>query len=422
MKTLHFDCFAGISGDMTLGALVDLGVDPERLKIELAKLNLDGWKLDFVKERRGGITGIHAIVDLVGDTSHIADAEERRRCHGEEHSHHHHTHDGDGAHGAAHGATHNASDHTHRRWKDIRLLITRSNIAEGAKTRALDIFTRIAEAEAKVHDTPVEDVAFHEVGALDSIIDIVGAAICLDFLKPDRITCGEVELGGGVVRCAHGVLPVPAPATQLLIRGMPVTTGGFDKEMTTPTGAAILAASVDEFITTARFREALTGYGIGTRNMERPNFLRVSLREEAGEAAPWKTETLTLVEAAIDDMTGEAFGFLMESLFEAGALDVTLSPCVMKKSRPGTIVSILTNAGRLDSVRRALFHRSSTIGFREIDVRRLYLERREETQSREFGAARIKTALWEGEPLRVKMEADDRARIAREKNCNLDEA
>jgi uncharacterized protein (DUF111 family) len=218
------------------------------------------------------------------------------------------------------------------------------------------------------------------------------------------------------------MLPVPAPATQLLIQGMPVTTGGFDKEMTTPTGAAILAASVNEFITTARFREARTGYGIGTRNMERPNFLRVSLREEASEAAPWKTETLTLVEAAIDDMTGEAFGFLMESLFEAGALDVTLSPCVMKKSRPGTIVSILANAERLDLVRRTLFHRSSTIGFREIDARRLYLERREETRIGEFGAARIKTSFWDGEPLRAKMEADDRARIAREKNCNLDQA
>jgi uncharacterized protein (DUF111 family) len=203
---------------------------------------------------------------------------------------------------------------------------------------------------------------------------------------------------------------------------MPVTTGGFDKEMTTPTGAAILAASVDEFITTARFRESRTGFGIGTRNMERPNFLRVSLREEADEAAPWKTETLTLVEAAIDDMTGEAFGFLMESLFEAGALDVTFSPCVMKKSRPGTIVSILANAERLDSVRRTLFHRSSTIGFREIEARRLYLERREETRSGEFGAARVKTAFWNGEPFRTKMEADDRARIAREKNCTLDQA
>ncbi|MDR2447578.1 MAG: nickel pincer cofactor biosynthesis protein LarC [Treponema sp.] len=421
MKTLHFDCFAGISGDMTLGALVDLGVDAEYLKTELAKLNLDGWKLDFVKERRGGVTGLHAIVDLGGDTSHVADDEEHHHHHGEGHSHHHHAHDGHDTQDE-HGVAHDHTPHVHRRWKDIRILITRSDIADGAKTRALDIFTRIAEAEAKVHDTPVEDVTFHEVGALDSIIDIVGAAICLDFLKPDRITCGEVELGAGVVRCAHGMLPVPAPATQLLIQGMPVTTGGFDKEMTTPTGAAILAASVNEFITTARFREARTGYGIGTRNMERPNFLRVSLREEASEAAPWKTETLTLVEAAIDDMTGEAFGFLMESLFEAGALDVTLSPCVMKKSRPGTIVSILANAERLDLVRRTLFHRSSTIGFREIDARRLYLERREETRIGEFGAARIKTSFWDGEPLRAKMEADDRARIAREKNCNLDQA
>ncbi|MDR2193058.1 MAG: nickel pincer cofactor biosynthesis protein LarC [Treponema sp.] len=419
MKTLHFDCFAGISGDMTVGAIVDLGVDPEYLKTELSKLNLDGWNLDFFREQRGGITGLHAVVDLGGDTSHNADGEEHHHHHGGEHSHHH-----DDYHHGNETHDHN-SYHKHRTWRDIRLLITNAGITVGAKKRALAIFTKIAEAESKVHDMPVDEVAFHEVGALDSIIDIVGTAICLDFLKPDRITCGEVELGGGVVHCAHGILPVPAPATQLLIQGMPVTAGGFNKEMTTPTGAAILAASVDEFITAAHFREIKTGYGIGTRKMERPNLLRISLREESGEVAskaePWKMETLTLIEASIDDMTGEAFGFLMESLFEAGALDVTLSPCVMKKSRPGTIVSVLTTAAHLDPVRRTLFHRSSTLGFRETDVRRLYLERREETVQGGFGAARIKTAFWDGKPLRTKVEADDRACIAREKNINLDQ-
>jgi uncharacterized protein (TIGR00299 family) protein len=407
MKTLHFDCFAGISGDMTLGALVDLGVDPGYLRGELGKLNVDGWKLNFVKDQRGGITGLHAVVDLGGDKSHTADDEDRagQAGHGKEHHGHHHD-----------------EHHEHRTWRDIRAIIERSDIAEGAKRRALDIFSRIAEAEAEIHDKPVDKVAFHEIGALDSIIDIAGAAICLDFLKPDRITCGEVELGGGVVRCAHGVLPIPAPATLLLVEGMPVTTGGFNKEMTTPTGAAILAASVDEFVTTAHFREIKTGCGIGTRKMDRPNFLRVSLREEAGgSGTPWKTETLTLLEANIDDMTGEALGFLLESLFEAGALDVTLSPCVMKKSRPGSIVSVLTNAAHLDAMRHTLFLRSSTIGFRETEVRRLFLEREEEVLHGGFGTARLKTALWDGEPLRTKVAADDRARIARDKNLGLDQ-
>jgi uncharacterized protein (TIGR00299 family) protein len=301
----------------------------------------------------------------------------------------------------------------------------------------VDIFTRIAEAEARVHGTEVDEVAFHEVGALDSIIDIAGAAVCLDILKPERITCGEVELGGGTVKCAHGVLPVPAPATLILVRGMPVRTGGFDREMTTPTGAAILAASVDEFISPAFsggasggvFRELRTGYGIGTRRMERPNLLRASWRESAPPAASpaedagdWLTGNLTLMEANIDDMTGEALGFLMESLFAAGALDVTLSPCVMKKSRPGTIVSVLAGPRSLAALRRALFTRSSTAGFRETTVSRLSLRRTEDTLPGVPGGARRKTVFLDGKALRSKIEYEDRARIARERGGSLDEA
>jgi uncharacterized protein (TIGR00299 family) protein len=275
----------------------------------------------------------------------------------------------------------------------------------------------------------VDDVAFHEVGALDSIIDIVGTAICLDLLKPERITCGEIELGSGTVKCAHGILPVPAPATLILIRGMPVTSGGFNKEMTTPTGAAILAASVDEFVSVGRFTEIKTGYGIGTRRMERPNFLRVSWREETAPPAtlqsaakPWKTEELVLMEANIDDMSGEALGFLMESLFEAGALDVTFTPCTMKKSRPGVIVACLASPARLDDLRKTLFLRSSTIGFRETAVNRLSLWREESGVSGNFGSARLKTVFWEDKPLRNKVEYDDRARLARERSVSLEEA
>jgi uncharacterized protein (DUF111 family) len=265
----------------------------------------------------------------------------------------------------------------------------------------------------------------------------VGAAVCLDMLRPERITCGEVELGGGTVRCAHGVLPVPAPATLILVRGMPVRTGGFDKEMTTPTGAAILAASVDEFISPAFsggtggvFRELRTGYGIGTRRTERPNLLRASWRESAGpagsgpaggEGGDWLTETLTLMEANIDDMTGEAFGFLMESLFAAGALDVTLSPCVMKKSRPGTVVSVLAGPRNLDALRRVMFTRSSTAGFRETAVSRLSLRREEDTLPGVPGGARRKTVFLDGRALRSKIEFEDRARIARERGTSLDQ-
>jgi uncharacterized protein (TIGR00299 family) protein len=266
-------------------------------------------------------------------------------------------------------------------------------------------------------------VEFHEVGAVDSIIDILGAAVCLDILKPDRITASEIELGGGLVRCAHGILPVPAPATQYLCRGLPVRTGGFDKEMTTPTGAAILASCVDEFIETARFTEMRTGTGIGTRKMERPNVLRVSLREEPDKGArDFIGEDLFLIETNIDDMSGEALGFLMERLFENGALDVTFSPCVMKKSRPGTIVSALSPPAKLEALRRSLFENSSAAGFREIPVKRLSLKREAGRLSGPFGEARTKTVFPGGGKSRTKIEFEDRARVARERGVSLAEA
>jgi uncharacterized protein (TIGR00299 family) protein len=406
VKVLHFDCFAGISGDMALGALVDLGVDPGELVKELGKLGLDGWKLEFTGDSRNGIAGLHALVDLSGSGGH-------------EHSHNHEPHEHH-----EHGHDHH-EHHAHNSWKDIRSLIEKSSLREGAKKRALDIFGRIAGAESKVHGVPVEDIAFHEVGALDSIIDIAGAAICLDILGPEKITAGEIELGGGTVKCAHGILPVPAPATQLLVRGLPVRTGGFDKEMTTPTGAAILASCVDEFITgPVSFREIKTGIGIGGRKMDKPNMLRVSWRETGGvqEAGPWTEENLTLMEANIDDMTGEELGFLMERLFDSGALDVSFSPCTMKKSRPGVVVSVLGRRDSLDTLRETFFRQSATTGFRETAVNRLSLRREEKTIPGPSGEAREKTVFLGGERLGSKIEFEDRARLARERGVSLKEA
>jgi uncharacterized protein (DUF111 family) len=238
---------------MTLGALVDLGVDPRILRKELKKLGLSGWTLRFHRAKKGDAAGVQGVVDLGG-------------------------HSGRGP-----GGRH------HTPWREIRSLIEHSGLRGGAKKRALDIFSRIAEAEARVHGVKTEDAAFHELGALDSIIDVVGSAICLDLLQPERITCGAVELGGGTVVCAHGTLPVPAPATRLLVRDMPVTAGAFNREMTTPTGAAILAASVDEFIfpepPSGTFRELKTGCGAGAWRAENLNLLRVSWRESAPAAA-----------------------------------------------------------------------------------------------------------------------------------------
>jgi uncharacterized protein (DUF111 family) len=235
-----------------------------------------------------------------------------------------------------------------------------------------------------------------------------------------------VELGGGAAHCAHGELPVPAPATLILVRGMPVTAGGFNKEMTTPTGAAILAASVDEFITAGSFREIKTGYGAGTHQFDKPNLLRLSWREELAPMAvannAWRTEELILLETNIDDMSGEALGFFMESLFASGALDVTMTPCVMKKSRPGTVVSALASSEKIEALRRCFFEKSSAIGFREIPVRRQALKREERVSSSAFGEARRKTVFLGDRILRSKIEFEDRARLARERSISLDEA
>jgi uncharacterized protein (TIGR00299 family) protein len=411
---------------MALGAFVDLGVDPGLLRAELEKLGLKGWKLEFYRDERCGLCGTQAVVEIEGRDDHHAQEDA--------HNHRHeHTHED------PHNANNHQREHTHKHprggsWKEIRELIENSGLSEGAKKRALDVFSRIAGAEAQVHGVPADKITFHEVGALDSIIDIAGAAVCLDMLKPGRITSGEIELGGGTVKCAHGVLPVPAPATLILCKGLPVKTGGFMKEMTTPTGAAILASCVDEFITAGNFTEIKTGYGIGARKLDRPNVLRVSWREErpanapalnpkaVNSPSPWKIEEIVLIEANIDDMTGEALGFLMESLFAAGALDVTFSPCVMKKSRPGTIVSVVCPPGKLDALRETMFRCSSTIGFREIPVRRLSLRREEDRMRGEFPEARRKTVFYGDRILRSKIEYEDRARTARERGISLDEA
>jgi uncharacterized protein (TIGR00299 family) protein len=385
---------------MTLGALVDLGVDAKLLYRELDRLNIAGWSIDFVKDERCGIAGTRAVVNV-----EEGDGAAHRHVHGE-----------NGVHGGSEC----------RSWRDIRAVIEKSGITSGARERAIAIFSRIASAEAEVHGVSADDVTFHEVGALDSIIDIVGSAICLDMLNPDRITSSEIELGGGTVRCAHGILNVPAPATLKLCEGLPVRTGGFNKEMTTPTGAAILAASVDAFVTNRAFRQVKTAYGIGKRKLDRANVLAVSWREEPpDEDEPhkgWIHENLVMLETNIDDMTGEELGFLMDRAFDAGALDVTFTACVMKKSRPGVIVSVLCTAAGLNAVRSVIFGKSSAIGFRETAVRRISLPREQRSASYSGGEAEIKTVFVDENRKRSKIEYRSREKLARERNIALGEA
>ncbi|MDR2602770.1 MAG: nickel pincer cofactor biosynthesis protein LarC [Spirochaetaceae bacterium] len=398
MKTLHFDCFAGVSGDMVLGALVDLGVNEDELLTELKKLPLKGWSLNFSREERGGIYGTRAVVN--------ADVKNASSGGGAGHSH---EHDGE--------APHNS-------WREIRRMLLESGLREDAKNTALRIFSRIAEAEASVHGVNCEDVCFHEVGAVDSIIDVAGAAVCLGILKPDRITAGPLELGGGSVKCAHGVLSVPVPAVLKLCEGLPVKTGGFNREMTTPTGAGILAVCADSFTQTGAFTHLKTGWGVGARILDKPNVLCVSWREE--EAAPgggsdFITETLYESRAAIDDMSAEELAFLSESLFKAGALDVSLSPCVMKKGRPGTEISALCDIKAFNGVKECFFQKSATLGLRVFKVERISLKRDIHEANTIYGKLR-KKSVNRGGMETFKIEYEDRLNFANKKNISLFQA
>ena len=303
-KILYFDCFSGICGDMTLAALVDLGVPEDHLKEELAKLGLPGWRLRFTPGSKHGISGIKADVDLLPVPVKSSKVAIRK----------------------------DAATHDHRAYRDIRKMIEDSGLPLGTKDRAFSIFKKLAEAEAKVHGTSVEAVLFHEVGAVDSIVDIVGAAIGLEYLAPDRILCSRVELGGGFVKCQHGLIPVPAPAVVELLEGVPVKSGAVQVETTTPTGAAILAACVDEFTDDKRFSILKTAYGIGHRDTDIPNLLRLFTGERiigregetqgqssAQDLRPRLPASRGIVlECNIDDMSPELHGYLFERFFDAG--------------------------------------------------------------------------------------------------------
>lgn len=275
MRILYYDCFSGISGDMNLGAMIDLGVDKDYLINELSKLNLeDEYKIEVRRDSRKGIEGTKVDVILNDNHGH------HEHIHGDDHQY---SHDNNHEHSQGHDHHHHCHEHNHhihRNLKDIEDMINSSSLSDNVKKLSLNMFMKVAEAEAKVHGKPLYQVHFHEVGAVDSIVDIVGAAICLDYLKVDKIMASSVELGGGFVKCAHGLIPVPAPATVEILKGIPVKLGIVPFETTTPTGAAILAANVNEFTDIKEFTIEKIGYGVGGRDTEIPNVLRVYLAKK----------------------------------------------------------------------------------------------------------------------------------------------
>ncbi|MDF1558805.1 MAG: nickel pincer cofactor biosynthesis protein LarC [Bacteroidales bacterium] len=442
MRIAFYDCFSGISGDMNLGAMLDLGVDSQTLIDGLNKLELEGWHLEITTDQRHGITGTRVTVvteddhvhhhDHGPDQSH-SDEPERGRAHHhhsdhehhDDHDHEHHLHsDNDHEHSGGRDHEHHYDSdheseavgehhHPHRNLADIEKILNYSLLSSQVKSTALGIFRHIAEAEAAVHGKPVSEIHFHEVGAIDSIIDIVGAAICFEALAVDRVYTSVVELGGGMVRCAHGLLPVPAPATARIISGFPVHTGGVDFEATTPTGAAIIAAMAEPIPADIVYVISKSGYGIGQKNNpSRPNILRITLAESA-EERPAGHNAL-LVECNIDDMNPELSEHISGRLFAAGAGDVWFTPVIMKKGRPAYTLSVICGEEHLDAVRKVLFTESTTIGLRMLPVMKETLHREFEERETRFGPVVIKKSYYKNRLVSVKPEADRCAAIARE--------
>jgi uncharacterized protein (TIGR00299 family) protein len=402
MANYHLDCSSGIAGDMFLGACLDLGMPVEVLSDVVARLGLSGVSVEVRKASRGGFEGSRFRVLEHGRPIEGPDPEE-----GEQHHHDHHHHD--------HGHHHHDHGHEHghtRGLAEIRELIQGSALSGTVKERALRLFQRLGEAEAKAHGMPVERIHFHEVGAIDSIVDLVGAAAAVEFLAPERLTCGPVNLGSGRVKMAHGEVSIPAPATAELLRGVPVF-GGPGGELTTPTGAVILTELVDEFVELPAMILEGVGYGLGKKDLPtHPNALRLLRgRRSAGARAEVRSEVM-VVETEIDDLPGEGFGFLMERLLAAGALDVYFTPVQMKKSRPGTLVTLLCRRPKLEELAGILLTESGSLGCRYHAALRFEAEREILEVATAFGAVRIKRARLDGRPLAVAPEFEDCRRLA----------
>ena len=373
MKILYFDCFSGVSGDMTLAALLDLGLPLERLREDLKKLGLKNYSLEV---RPGSRSGIAALGLEVKAGPH------------EEH---------------------------HRHFSDIRDMISGSSLDPGVKEMSLAVFQRLAEAEARVHKRKVEEVHFHEVGAVDSIVDIVGTAIGIGYFRPDRIQASELPMGWGFVNCQHGRLPLPAPATVEVLKGYPVRSVDVEGELVTPTGAAIVAALSSRVSPFPAMRVEKIGYGMGKKEFpDRPNLLRLIL----GEAAEtFQTDRAMVLESNIDDMNPEFYDYLMERLFQRGALDVSLSPLQMKKNRPGTLLRVIAEEKDAEALTGLILQESTTLGVRIFPVDRRKLPREVREVETRYGKVRVKVS---GE-VRFQPEYDDCRRIALEKGIPIQE-
>ena len=351
MKILYFDCFAGASGDMILGALIAAGVDPEVFKQRLSLLDVSDYSIDFESVDRSGIAATHAKVQVKDEP----------------------------------GARHLSG---------ILKIIDQSRLSNGVKQRAAKIFTRLADAEACVHNIPVEKVHFHEVGALDAIIDVVGAAIGFELLGVERFASSPLHVGSGTVDMDHGRFPVPPPAVAELLKDIPIYSTDIRGELVTPTGAAIISTVCNEFGPMPRIKVEQTGYGAGTRQYEKfPNALRVLIGDDFNILST-DTEKLLVLETNIDDMPGKNFGYVMERAFELGALDCYSTPIQMKKNRPGVLLSILCQPAASEKFMQLLFEETTTLGVRSYEVDRRSLQRQTIRVQTQYGPIDVKVARF----------------------------
>ena len=379
MKAAYFDCFSGISGDMTLGALVHAGCPLEHLRGKLAGLQVPGWEITSEKVWKNGMAATHVRVKTE-DT------------------------------------------HTHRSLSTILGIIEKSTLDPEVKARASAIFTKLGEAEASVHDVPIEKIHFHEVGAVDAIVDIVGASIGFSGLGIEVFSCSALNIGGGTAKMAHGVLPVPAPATARLLMGKPTYSNGLQKELVTPTGAAIVATVCEHFGPQPPMKVSAIGYGAGTTDLEtQPNVLRIMIGEVAAKRVEGHGGTIRVLEANLDDMSPQIFGYVMDKALGEGALDVFATPVQMKKNRPGMLVTILCMPEDEVKFRDMLFAETTTIGVRTHLVERYALAREYVRVSTRFGEVRVKVSSADGRVQQVSPEFDDCRKLAEEKNVPLHE-
>ena len=394
MRVAYFECPSGAAGDMVMGALVDAGVPFEALREELGKLGLSGFTL----ERREVMKGVFRATKV---DVHVHD--------------HDHTH---GEAGHAHDEPHGRHEHPDRNLESILALLTASGLDAGVKAKAARIFTRLAEAEARVHGTTVDQVHFHEVGAVDAIVDVTGACIGLYLLGVDAVHCSALPVGGGFVTGAHGRIPIPGPGTAELLKGFPVVDTGVKRELVTPTGAAILTTLATSAGTMPAMTVEAVGYGAGDMDLEAPNVLRVFVGRPADSGG---RETIMQVETTVDDMQPQLWEAVMERLFEAGALDVYLTPVMMKKSRPGTVLTALCTPDKVTELSRVLFEESPTIGVRWTAYQRERLAREMVTLTTAYGAITYKVSRLEGRVVTATPEFDEVRRIARSKGVPVRE-